>query len=300
MAQFKGVRKLSVKQYNKLKSNGLLDKNILYVTPEKGLSVLQGETAPTTETEGVVGQFYLDTTEKKLYQCVSVTETTYEWQEVGGGSGVSQEDFDNLVNNETQIKGSNNSFMAGNASSVGVNSVAIGNGADIHSSYSSCVAIGNGASAKNNHAIAIGGNASASSTGSISIGRNATSLGSFITAIGYNANGGNYASNVALGYGAFIGNNVKPCIQIGDGSNNTDYSLQIFTDNIYNYNTHTLTVQKIEQNGNKVYGVITGFAGTPTYNTVGAVGQIIINQTLDAYICVGYDSVEYTWKKITI
>lgn len=42
--------------------------------------------APTTETIGVVGQFYLDTTTKKLYQCVEVDEATpsYTWQKVGG------------------------------------------------------------------------------------------------------------------------------------------------------------------------------------------------------------------------
>lgn len=32
-----------------------------------------GEIAPTTETIGDLGQLYLDTVAKKLYQCVSVT-----------------------------------------------------------------------------------------------------------------------------------------------------------------------------------------------------------------------------------
>lgn len=61
-------------------------------TPAYG--VLSGTSAPTTTTVGAVGQFYLDTTNKKLYQCMSITTetidevdtSTYEWQEVGGSS----------------------------------------------------------------------------------------------------------------------------------------------------------------------------------------------------------------------
>lgn len=60
-------------------------------TPAYG--VLSGTSAPTTTTVGAVGQFYLDTTNKQLYQCMSITTQTidevgtnvYEWQEVGGG-----------------------------------------------------------------------------------------------------------------------------------------------------------------------------------------------------------------------
>lgn len=44
------------------------------------------ETAPTTSTVGEVGQLYLDTSTKTLYQCVEVDTTTpsYTWQAVGG------------------------------------------------------------------------------------------------------------------------------------------------------------------------------------------------------------------------
>lgn len=91
MAQFKGVRKLSQKKYDEMKKAGTLDAGIVYVTPTKTLPVLQGTAEPTTALIGEVGQFYLDTVAKKLYQCVSVTTdesagtTTYEWQAVGGG-----------------------------------------------------------------------------------------------------------------------------------------------------------------------------------------------------------------------
>jgi len=43
-------------------------------------------TAPTSATVGVVGQWYLDSTTKKLYECKAVTTendtTTYEWVEI--------------------------------------------------------------------------------------------------------------------------------------------------------------------------------------------------------------------------
>lgn len=47
------------------------------------------ETAPTTTTVGVVGQLYLDSTTKILYQCVAINieDLTYEWKQIGGGSG---------------------------------------------------------------------------------------------------------------------------------------------------------------------------------------------------------------------
>lgn len=49
--------------------------------------------APTTSTAGVIGQWYLDTTTSKLYQCQAITEDTsttpstfsYTWNEIGGG-----------------------------------------------------------------------------------------------------------------------------------------------------------------------------------------------------------------------
>lgn len=111
MAQFKGVRKISQKQYNKLKKSGKLDTGVIYVTPDKNLKLATGEVAPTTETVGEVGLFYLDTNNKKLYQCVSVTTdestgtTTYEWQAVGSdvdtSNLVTKEEFDNIYNHNT-------------------------------------------------------------------------------------------------------------------------------------------------------------------------------------------------------
>lgn len=63
-------------------------------TPAYG--VLSGTSAPTTTTVGAVGQFYLDTTNKQLYQCMSITQESvdevdtnvYEWEKVDNGTTV--------------------------------------------------------------------------------------------------------------------------------------------------------------------------------------------------------------------
>ena len=44
-----------------------------------GSAVLKGTTAPTTATVGIIGQFYLDTESKMLYQCVSAEDGVYGW-----------------------------------------------------------------------------------------------------------------------------------------------------------------------------------------------------------------------------
>lgn len=186
--------------------------------------ILQGEADPTTETVGAVSQFYLNTTDKKLWQCVAVTTdentstTSYEWQPVG--AGVSQEDFDKLVNNETQIVAQSNlSFSAGGA-------------------------IGN-----NFHGVAIGLNSKAEYSQSVCIGKDAESYRSAGVAIGHSAKvyGNNTIPSIAIGSSAQVHSDKS--IQLGTGMNNTANSLQIYDDNIYKTDTHTLTVQNIELNG---------------------------------------------------
>ena len=125
---------------------------------------------------------------------------------LGGGSGVSQEDFDKLVNNETQINSNLNSTLKlGGANARGLYSVSIGKNAG--TAYSS-----NG------------------------------------VAIGYESL--NRASNgVVVGSFAKTGEFADYSIQLGAGENSTKNTLQVRNDNIYNFNTHTLTVQNIQLNG---------------------------------------------------
>lgn len=55
---------------------------------------IRGAGAPTTSTVGEVGQLYEDGTNGALYQLksidITVTPNTYNWEEVGGGSGVTE------------------------------------------------------------------------------------------------------------------------------------------------------------------------------------------------------------------
>ena len=122
------------------------------------------------------------------------------------GSGVSQEEFDNLLSNKTQIR------------SNGYNNLLMGNAKEKLTSLTT-------------YAVAVGGNASVHSNG---------------VAIGHSAKT-EKGSGVAIGYNSIV--NSTKSIQLGTGTNNTDNSVQFFDDNIYNHNTHTLTVQNIELNG---------------------------------------------------
>lgn len=250
-------------------------------TPAYG--VLSGTSAPTTTTVGAVGQFYLDTTNKKLYQCMSITQESvdevdtnvYEWSNLSE-SGVSQTDFDNLVNNVTQIKSGNVAFSAVNPKSVGMSSVCIGNNT---TTGLQGVAIGNYANASGDNA-------------SIAIGAGTTATGSFSIAIG-----GSSANNAIKAI-------ANQAVQLGIGTNNIEGSLQIKNDNIYKTNTHTLTVNNIEQNGNPVYAVLQGTTA-PDTTTVGAVTQFYLN-TIDKklYQCKSITTSEtdststYEWQEV--
>ena len=191
---------------------------------------------------------------------------TSTWDALGGEisviQGVSQEDFDKLVNNETQIKSSKNNFMAG------------GSFANDHGNYN--VAIG--------HQTHLGINNS-----SVVIGRNSSSTMQSSVAIGHSAS--------VRGVGSFG-------IQLGQGLNDIPNSFQVNNDNIYKSDTHTLTVNNIEQNGNPVYAVLQGTTA-PDTTTVGAVTQFYLNTTdKKLYQCKSITTSEtdststYEWQEV--
>ena len=45
-------------------------------------STITETTPPTTSTIGIVGQKYLDTTNKEYYICTSINDSTYTWQKL--------------------------------------------------------------------------------------------------------------------------------------------------------------------------------------------------------------------------
>jgi hypothetical protein len=120
------------------------------------------------------------------------------------------------------------------------------------------------------------GGAQSTGTQSISIGKDTTSgdygnsIGSeskslnFGVSIGYRADtysGVAIGNNATSGMGVAIGRNAKTthpeggrvdAIQLGTGTNSTEKSLQVYGDNIYNANSHTLTVKNIELDGEDI------------------------------------------------
>ena len=149
-----------------------------------------------------------------------------------------QTQIDNIANNTTKIKNSSNGFSGGK-------------------------------NAYSEQGGAIGGNASATIGGAVGYNASANVGG----AVGYNASamdGGavgrdtKTSSGFAGGYNAKTinsSNNGINAIQLGQGTNTTEKSLQIYDDNIYNASTHTLTVQNFSLNG----GTISYDSSTDTF-----------------------------------
>lgn len=190
-------------------------------------------------------------------------------------TGVSQEDFDALVNNETQIQNIEkpNLLLIGGATKVGTNNAGIGIGKNAQVQAAGNIAIGENAKTVNYGSVSIG--ADSSSTGGISLGNAAKSGGT-------------------------------DAIQLGHGTNNTPNSFQVNNDNIYKTSTHTLTVQNAEINGAPAYGVLSG-TSAPTTTTVGAVGQFYLDTTnKQLYQCVSVqtqtvdevDTTIYEWQEV--
>ena len=59
--------------------NNLKVGETVYSIPSGGDNTLKGETAPTAETVGTIGQFYTDTTSGTSYQCTSIADGIYTW-----------------------------------------------------------------------------------------------------------------------------------------------------------------------------------------------------------------------------
>lgn len=140
-----------------------------------------------------------------------------------------QTQIDNIVNNTTIIKNSVKGFNAGEFASAGQGG-AVGWYSYTETGFSG----GNNSNSNNGGAI---GNSSVTDSGG-AVGSGASS------GVGFS---GGYNAKVSHINGAFI-----DAIQLGTGTNTTEKSLQIYDDNIYNANTHTLTVQNATVGGNEV------------------------------------------------
>ena len=131
--------------------------------------------------------------------------------------------MNDITNNITVISNSNGGFIAGmGATATQSNSggVVIGKLAIDNSSSDKSIAIGRTANAGVNGGIAIGSGSQANNSG--------IAVGSSASATGTNS------------------------IQLGQGTNSNPKTFQVYDDNIYDANTHTLKVEKAEVNGSPV------------------------------------------------
>lgn len=214
---------------------------------------------------------------------------TSTWDALGGEisiiQGVSQEDFDKLVNNVTYITDESGGFSAGKINETSKGSINIGNNNTTR--YTTGIAIGSNILSTDN-AIIIG-QSSSSQRESVVIGNNSTA--------------GTFSNAVVIGNRSRATSN---SIQLGKGTNTTSNSFQVFDDNIYKADTHTLTVQNAEINGTPAYGVLSG-TSAPTTTTVGAVGQFYLDTTnKQLYQCMSIttetidevDTNVYEWQEV--
>lgn len=226
---------------------------------------------------GTIATPYVAPTGVKLYSDNKEVATV---DQIGDNSKL-----DDVINNEIQIKSKGSNFRAGSAkesTSSLTGTVAIGNSADASANYATSV--GYGAKAGGN-AVTIGnqangstnsvtiGNLAQNTSDGVSIGNRSSNTGSGVTignsskttsgsSIGYESYSSSGVSigyksaageGVSIGYNANVKNNgttASPkyinAIQIGTGTNEKEKSLQVYGDNIYDANTHTLTVQNID------------------------------------------------------
>lgn len=172
----------------------------------------------------------------------------------------------NIINNTTKIAnltygaafGTNSSTTYGGAVGLGATSTtggAMGNGSETTNGG----AIGNASSSENGGAVgygavtttggAVGGNAKAiNGGGAIGYVSNTTSGGA-VGSGAYSTTGGAIGNGATATVGFSGGQNAKSSVdsvQLGTGTNLTAKTLQVYNDNIYNANTHTLTVQNID------------------------------------------------------
>ena len=123
--------------------------------------------------------------------------------------------------------------------------VVIGEGASFTPTTGYGVTIGHNATSDSVNVVAVGQTISNTGKGNVLIGTGNTIQGCGRSiAIGFNSSiyaDSTNGDNIAIG--GNLGDTNK-AIQLGAGTNNTDNTLQIFNDNIYNHETHTLTVQE--------------------------------------------------------
>ena len=203
-----------------------------------------------------------------------------------GGVAVAEFDADTKVDDTIDTNGS---FKAGNAKSATNGGIALGNGA--RSNYGASVGIGSvsvrggavGQSTITQAGGAMGYTASSANGGAIgnsSMASDGGAVGQYASA-GKGFSGGDTAQVELDSDGLLI-----DAIQLGTGMNSIPKSLQIYDDNIYNADTHTLDAQVVKQNGqalaldSQLVSLATQVA-TNYYNKTAADGKFATTEVID-------------------
>ena len=308
--------------------------NIAQIVPANGGLAIGGSTKPTNSTSIVIGKRAIagnsasPSVENSVVIGVDATGLKSENTTIGKATDNRGQNTVCVGFNTVANLGADNSVVVGSAITRADKSVVVGGGRALvqesggvaigyNTEVGSGIAVGQ-STESNGNGVAIGNNVQASSN-SVVIGSNLTvtdlserPLRSVIISgdldvtgkhnsvvIGSSASVGDAMINVAIGYSARANNG---SIQLGSGENSTPSTLQISSDNIYDYDTHTLKVQNAQVNGNNVYGMLQGETD-PTETTVGAVGQFYLNTASKAlWQCVAIttttDATTYTWQQV--
>lgn len=185
----------------------------------------------------------------EVAQAIKDNESVVDALNSAIGSKADNTALQNVINNTTVIGNYEKGLQLGVANTV--------------KDYTA-TAIGHSAFADGLNSTAIGESAAADSgsVGGESLGGNSTAVGQFTqanqnsTAIGRGSTA--WRDSVAIGNGAIAKSSTTgidtsdKIVQVGKGTNNTPNTVQFFDDNVYNHSTHTLTVQNIELNGEKL------------------------------------------------
>lgn len=146
----------------------------------------------------------------------------------------------------------------------------IGLGAHSYATAEKSIQIGNGTNATANTLQVFDKNIYNHDTDVLTVSNVQNSAGGFVAGLNAVSESGGIAIGenatvVKGGIGIAIGKDAKSntvgAIQLGGGKNLKPNTLQISNDNIYNHETHTLTVQNIELNGVDINEVITNAVG---------------------------------------
>lgn len=216
---------------------GILSTNVngyIYVEPD-GKCKLVGYDAIITSINNLTQELISETARAKNAEQLNENAISVETIRATEVEKTITTNIENIVTNKTPISNNDGGFSAGQNANVGIGG-AIGNNANATTGGSM------GFIAKTSTGAAIGAQSLSENGGAVGAGATTVNGG----AVGRGAKSDNGFAGGANAKTVDSQNNTIDAVQLGTGINNISRSLQIYDDNIYNANTHSLTVTNIE------------------------------------------------------